>query len=429
MAPQRANQIRFGFSLFICCWVHVLTERYHQMASTHVIRWGMLGYGDRAMTRAQFDPRLRGSLRQILWRSLHWFIVIAFVFQSIGAASYIAGWRRHLTNHPNEFTSVMGLQVSHAFASQLGKYLITANIKVMDLCWGLISPKMTDQENWRTDQEHKNQQVLKTFMVKCIVYYYPFFYLAFVRDFVEGCHESECISALRQNMAVFIITQMATAVGKVLAQVGSTWWTERKLLAKVSKSPSASTHQYTYVQAQALRPAYGGDGDDYLDLTITLGFITMFAVVYPFLSFMALVSTLVKTRVIAFGLCRVTRRPTPQGQEGIGAWLLIVKFLAYVSCVTSVGLLIFSLHPLKDLGTTVKLGSFIISEHAMIALMFVIGMTIPRKSLSDELILEHHCKAEDLILASESRPVEAKGGSLVCLDPDTWRLIPKISII
>lgn len=425
MEEDSRRSLRNAFSVLMCAWVAHLTASYDQVTTTRNIIWGMAGYSDRGMVRPQYEPRLRGSFRERAIRLAHWLMVVAFVGQTIWAAEVIAVFRHDALQNPSGSVLLpLGLHLSNKAAADLGVYAVTANINIMSIVWDRISPIISDRENWRTDQTLKNHQVTKTFFVKCVVYYYPFFYLAFVRDFVEGCQGRECLHELRVNLAVFIITHIVTVIGNVVYQVGLSWYTEYALKRRVAKELNLS--QYSYVQAQAHRPPYAGDTADYMELSIVLGFISMFSVVYPFLAFLAFISNLLEMRILAFRMCRVLRRPVPRGQEGIGAWLTVMKFLTYLSCVTCVALCIFVLKPLKELDMEAKLGGFVITEHAMLALAYLVGQAIPSKSVSAELITENNDEAAERIVGGDDREVHATSGRVECLQPGTEGMLPGV---
>mmetsp|Transcript_39059 Transcript_39059/g.112216 ORF Transcript_39059/g.112216 Transcript_39059/m.112216 type:complete len:877 (-) Transcript_39059:108-2738(-) len=418
-------RLRNAFSVLMVAWVAHLTASYDQVTTTRNIIWGMTGYSDRAMVRSQYEPALRGSCRERAIRAVHWALVAVVITQTIWSAGVIAQFRHDKLANPEGVTQLLfGLEVSNTMASDFGVYAVTANIQLVNVLWDYVSPQISDLENWRTDQAQKNHQVTKSFLVKCVVYYYPFFYLAFVRDFVEMLDGGESLHELKVNLSVFIVTHIASVIISVVFQVASSWYQERSLRHKVSNE--LHMMRYSYVQAQANRPQYAGDTADYMELSIVLGFISMFSVVYPFLAFMAFVSNLIEMRVLAFRMCRVLRRPVPRGQEGVGAWLSIMKFLTYLSCVTCVALCIFVLKPLKQLDMEHKLGGFVITEHTMLALAYLIGQAIPAKSVSAELITENNDEAMERILGGDAREVEATSGSCTCLQRGTERLTPGV---
>jgi len=415
LSQDGVQTLRNGYAIFMCGWVAYLTSSYAQATTTSNLLWGMIGYSDEALPRAAYRPELRGSPRETVLRLGHWALAVGFVAQTVTTASLITSFRIYALDHRDAQIklTLLGLEMEYSTAAEWGVYLITANIKVMNLAWGLISPWLAEQENWRTDQMLKDQQVKKCFLVKFVVYYYPFFYLAFIRDFVEGCEGQECIHELRVNLTVFILTHIVTVIAQILVQVGMTFWNEFSLRKKMDALSSA--RNYTYVQAQALRPPYAGDMDDYMELFVSLGFVTMFSTVYPFIAFLALASNMIELRVLAFRMCRVLRRPMPRGQEGIGAWMQIMQVVTYLSCVTTVAIVVFALRPLKEMHSAQKTLYFVVGEHLMLAMAFLFARSLPNPSVADELVLERNQEATEEILRGDCVVMHARSGSRACL--------------
>mmetsp|Transcript_29871 Transcript_29871/g.75185 ORF Transcript_29871/g.75185 Transcript_29871/m.75185 type:complete len:872 (+) Transcript_29871:145-2760(+) len=418
---KSAEHIEELSAFAICCWVAYLTASYARVCTTNNILWGMTGYNDKGLQRPSYEPLDRGSLKETAIRLLHWVLVLIVVGWTVFAAAQISAFRqwalRKVEEKSEEKMSLLITSIDYQTASKIGLYLVTLNIKIMNFVWSSVSPKIAEKENWRTDQKLKNAQVSKTFMVKCVVYYYPFFYLAFVRDWVEGCEGDECVHELKSNLAVFIITHIFTVIANVLVQIAMTWWSEYKLKQKLAEVPKDEERKLSYVEAQAMRPAYSGDTDDYMELSISLGFISMFSVVFPLCALMSLVTNLVELRVLAFRMLRVVRRPLPRGQEGIGAWRGIMQNITYLACITSVGLLVCTTPRARTMKSLDQLKWFTIFEHMMIAFVYFLESLVPEKSLANERILEAHDAAESKIFAADSTPVKATKTNVTCLKP------------
>merc|ERR1711972_862335 len=128
----------------------------------------------------------------------------------------MGGWicRMRLDIKSNPEGEYFGLDA--ATAEMAGKYMITANIKIVAAIWNFVSPKLTGWENHKTKQELKSAMVLKIFIVKAVVYFYPFLYIAFAKRYFEGCGLASggdgCITELNENLAVFFATHIATVL-------------------------------------------------------------------------------------------------------------------------------------------------------------------------------------------------------------------------
>merc|ERR1712139_319387 len=93
------------------------------------------------------------------------------------------GFRSHALKHPDE--TFYGMR--NDAVEKGAKYLITANIKISSGIWCVLSPWLTDRENHKTKQDLKFAKVRKLFLVNLIVYFYPFWYISFIKEYIEGC--------------------------------------------------------------------------------------------------------------------------------------------------------------------------------------------------------------------------------------------------
>ena len=105
----------------------------------------------------------------------------------MAAVAFIQKWRIAISE--DRAGTTFGL--ANSVAERLFKYLITANIKIVDFAWTSLSVYLTEHENWRTDVDLKSNMVVKLFAVKFVIFYYPFFYVVFFQPFVEGCEGGE----------------------------------------------------------------------------------------------------------------------------------------------------------------------------------------------------------------------------------------------
>jgi len=276
----------------------------------------------------------------------------------------------------------------------------------------------------RTEQEKKDSQVFKNFVVMSFVYYYPFIYLAFIMPHVEGCdpvdrngdglfESNSCIQSIKANLFLTFIINLGTVVVMMCFELARKWWAERSERRSLEKS-GRGLNRYTDVEDQNKRQAYEGDTAYYLELMIQLGLVAMFSSILPSVTIIALVSNLIEVRVIAWKLIHICRRPAPLGQEGIGAWVYVMQFLCCLSAVTSVGLVIFVKQPLKSemkLSRADKYAMFIVAEHLMLMVVFFVASLTPPISGHTTLIMRQQEIAREKLLGSVRRRIDVQKGT------------------
>ena len=65
---------------------------------------------------------------------------------------------------------------------------------------------------------------------------------------------------------------------------------------------------------------YEGTFEDYLEMFIQFGYVTLFSSAYPLAALCALLNNVMEVRGDAFKLCFVHQRPFVQRAAGIGTW-------------------------------------------------------------------------------------------------------------
>lgn len=184
------------------------------------------------------------------------------------------------------------------------------------------------------------------------------------------------------------------------------WWKIRSEIKKTADKKNAP--EYTYVQAQAKCPPYDGDTNDFMELTLSFGFVVMFAVALPIMTFLFFLVNLVELKLLAYRMTSVNRRSVPRGQEGIGAWYGIICTVCYIAVAVNVGMACFTMHPIIDHPLAFRLGMFILLEHLMLFLMFFVQAATSEKALAQEEADAFNESVTDEIMGSQNERFEAK---------------------
>lgn len=128
-------------------------------------------------------------------------------------------------------------------------------------------------------------------------------------------------------------------------------------------------------------------GDDYMEMLVQYGYVTMFVVVFPLGPLLALLNNVVEQKVDMFKLS-VSRRPQCSDRSGIGAWLGCLEFINVVSVITNcfylcmvsdhLGMIIPSAYQEQLTGSTGgRFIAMVLLEHVMLAMKFLLAYLIP----------------------------------------------------
>eukprot|EP00440_Ansanella_granifera_P074413 gb/GFBE01080752.1/.p1 GENE.gb/GFBE01080752.1/~~gb/GFBE01080752.1/.p1 ORF type:complete len:884 (+),score=190.86 gb/GFBE01080752.1/:1-2652(+) len=375
------------FALIMCVWTTLANGRYNQFAGERAFLWGMLYETGDDVKLATYKPESKGGFKETFFRCLHWTVLCSIAFWTVFAAYKISSWRVEAKQNLSEDSPVdffWGIAVPSSVVYTYATYLITANIKICSYTWDFVSPMIAERENWATDQDLTDNSAFKSFIVKFIVYYYPFFYTAFCKPFIEGCgHDADgneigpegCQSELRANIGTFLICHLACTIFSLIVPIVQTriviWQEQQK----------AKSNAYDMLQLQAKLPPWAGStGIDYIDTVINLGFTTMFSCISPGMTILCLITIMIEVRLFAYRDTYLSQRPEPQVATGIGPWLSVMQAMAYISVIVNVAFLSFMMWPLRDMGMHHQLIYFLGLEHAVILITVVLSKAFPHKT-------------------------------------------------
>ena len=79
--------------------------------------------------------------------------------------------------------------------------------------------------------------------------------------------------------------------------------------------------------------------DEYLELVIQYGFITLFVAAFPLAPLFALLNNVLEIRLDAYKYVTTLRRPLAQRAQDIGAWVNILQIITKISVLTNVRIL------------------------------------------------------------------------------------------
>eukprot|EP00928_Gymnodinium_smaydae_P080099 TRINITY_DN63883_c0_g1_i1.p1 TRINITY_DN63883_c0_g1~~TRINITY_DN63883_c0_g1_i1.p1 ORF type:complete len:763 (-),score=163.82 TRINITY_DN63883_c0_g1_i1:131-2419(-) len=394
LSEDNQSYVQIGYAAVICCWAVCFSSLYTQRSNLKILQWGMQNWDQVASVRPDFQEALRGSFSEKARRGFHAFLACLMMAETLIAVFYISSFHvRAVQADPD--TLLYGIPAEKA--ARLSKYLITIHIKLADLFWTPFAAWLSERENWKTDTQVKLETVKKLFVVKFVVYYWPFFYTAFIKpNLYQDLGATSTLEELHASLLVFFISHIAFAFGMLVLGIVQQKFAVLSEIRAVRKSKP--TAKYSFLQVEAKSPAHPGDTDDYMELVLSLGFIMMFSVVMPMMAPLALVCNVIEIRLIAYRTSYVNKRPYPRGQEGIGSWSTIIECICSVAVMVNVALAVFTMHPIRDYSMSSKLAIFLVAEHSMLLLQRLVGAVIPAKSATQVVIEEKNASCIDEIL-------------------------------
>jgi len=124
---------------------------------------------------------------------------------------------------------------------------------------------------------------------------------------------------------------------------------------------------------------YPGTIDDYSEMVIQYGYVTLFAASFPLAPLLALACDLIELRSDAFKFVALVNKPFYQGAAGIGGWETVLEVMGVVAVITNCLLIGYTFNSVYLLFGEIysTLVVIVLLEHILLFIKFVIAVAIP----------------------------------------------------
>ncbi|XP_046389365.1 anoctamin-7-like [Ischnura elegans] len=223
-------------------------------------------------------------------------------------------------------------------------------IMAMSRVYENLALRLTTWEMHRTQTEFDDNLTFKVFIFQFVNFYSSIFYIAFFKGrFVgypghythilslrnEDCSAGGCLIELAQQLAVIMVgKQMINNAQEILVPKMKAWWHKKKVhLPKEAKTRWEQDYQLI-----------GNEGlfQEYLEMVLQFGFITIFVAAFPLAPLFALLNNWVEIRLDAHKFVCETRRSVAERAENIGIWFKILHMLAHLAVISNGFLIAFT---------------------------------------------------------------------------------------
>lgn len=214
-----------------------------------------------------------------------------------------------------------------------------------------LALKMTQWEMHRTQTEFEDQLTFKVFVFQFVNFYSSIIYIAFFKGrFVgypghyttffglrsEDCNNGGCLVELAQQLAVIMIgKQMINNAQEIFVPKLKTFIHRLKIKLDKTQIQSRWEEDYELIPNEGLF-------EEYLEMVLQFGFITIFVAAFPLAPLFALLNNWVEIRLDAQKFVCETRRPVADRAQDIGVWFSIMDALAQLAVISNAFLIAFT---------------------------------------------------------------------------------------
>ncbi|XP_027001436.2 anoctamin-7 [Tachysurus fulvidraco] len=243
-------------------------------------------------------------------------------------------------------------------ASLTGSVLNLVVIMLLSKVYTRLAKVLTQWEMHRTQTKYEDAFILKVFIFQFVNFYSSPMYIAFFKGrFVgypgnyntlfgirsEDCGASGCLIELAQELLVIMVgKQVINNVQEFVLPKFRVWWHKRKLHPAYSEKGANENDSLAPWEMDYRLLLCEGLFDEYLEMVLQFGFITIFVAACPLAPFFALVNNWVEVRLDAQKFVCEYRRPVAQRAQDIGIWFTILEVITYLAVISNAFLIAFT---------------------------------------------------------------------------------------
>ncbi|KAJ5072502.1 ngep-related [Anaeramoeba ignava] len=365
------------YSFILAIWITVFIEFWKRKSYTKALHWDTLFYEREEQIRPEFrgkmvvseitgeeEPYYPGWKRKFKY-IITYSVVCVFIAIAI-VASVEINRKRLLENERHLPTNEM---IGYSIATGVC-------IFVLNYLFQKVAPLLNDWENHRTDTDYENALIVKFFLFQFINSFTALFCIAFIAK------DPTYLSA--QLSSILIFRQAIGNVQEVLIP-----WIRGKLKIRKQKKKLRALQemgldmiQISPIETQSKFPRYDYTIDDYSEMMIQLGYVSLFSTVFPVSAILALLNNVIEIRSDSYKL-RAMKRPEPRPANGIGTWLTILEIMAFLIIISNTAFVAIAskdqLDPYFDssISDAQELWFLVAAEHILVFIKISLRYIIP----------------------------------------------------
>ncbi|KAJ8668107.1 hypothetical protein QAD02_009770 [Eretmocerus hayati] len=355
------------FAIFMSFWATTFLEMWKRRQAVLAWEWDLQNSDGDEEPRPEFETSVKTfrinpvtrereaylpvwsrTLRYICSGSIVFFMICVVLAAVIGTIMY----RISLVA---VFHSKGYFLKSHAkiFTSLTAAFINLIIIMMLTRVYQRLARWMVNMENPRTQTEYEASFTFKIFIFEFVNFYSSLIYIAFFKgrfyvhpgdlesrssEFfrirMDVCDASGCLSEVCIQLAIIMIgKQVFNNFVEILSPKLWNWWRKRSHVAATKDSSRPYTSWERDYQLQD--PGRLALFDEYLEMIIQYGFVTLFVAAFPLAPLFALLNNIAEIRLDAYKMVKEARRPLAERVEDIGAWYGILKGVTYMAVVSN----------------------------------------------------------------------------------------------
>ncbi|XP_022096905.1 anoctamin-7-like isoform X1 [Acanthaster planci] len=354
------------FAIFMSFWAVSFLEYWKRKQASLAHHWDVMDFEEEEeRPRPEFaakapmmeknpitgimEPYFPEDLRKKRWLTgvgiLCGMVVLVLIFM-VGVIMY-----RVLIDIPLSQNALLRNE-SQSIASMSSAVVNLILIMVLGQVYQTLAGILNDWEMHRTQTEHEDNLTFKVFIFQFMNFFSSIFYIAFFKGkFVgypgnytkifglrnEACSNGGCLVELAQQLLVIMVgKQIINNCQEVAIPKLKQCWLRYKLRGSLGDRESKRWEaDYQLVPNEGLF-------EEYLEMVIQFGFITVFVAAFPLAPLFALLNNWIEIRLDGSKYVCEVRRSVADRAQDIGIWYNILEFIANLAVISNAFLIAFT---------------------------------------------------------------------------------------
>ncbi|CAH1390645.1 unnamed protein product [Nezara viridula] len=362
------NPATVFFAIFMSFWATTFLELWKRRQAVIAWEWDLQYTEEDEEPRPEFEqtvntfrtnpvtrrkepymPPMQKAWKFVITISTVFFMILVVCAAVLGTIVYrlsvvtviYEGGNSFVKRHAKIFTSITGALINLVI------------IMILTRFYHFLAVWLTNQENPRTQTEYEDSYTFKIYFFEFMNYYSSLIYIAFFkgrfysypgdREFrnseftrIKGdvCDPAGCLFELCIQLAIIMVGKQFFNNFLELAYPAMINWWRRRAHKSVTKD---HTRAYTRWEEdyQLQDPGRLALFEEYLEMVLQYGFVTLFVAAFPLAPLFALLNNIWEIRLDAFKMVAQSRRPLAERVEDIGAWYGILQGVTYCAVVSN----------------------------------------------------------------------------------------------
>ncbi|XP_072374530.1 anoctamin-10 isoform X1 [Scyliorhinus torazame] len=259
-----------------------------------------------------------------------------------------------------------------ACALYLPSVLHTLYVTSMNVLYKTIAKVLTEWENHRLETSFQNHLTIKVMVFRFVNCFAALFYISFFLQDLE---------LLRKELAsLLVLTQIINQLIELLVP-----YLHKTLIGKgavLKKTMMENAPEIDKIKSQGQMPTFPGLFDEYMELFVQFGYVSLFSCIYPLTAVLVVVNNIAEIRMDALKLCHLFRKPFISPAANIGVWQTAFEMIGFLSVITNCFLI--SISPQVEeycAENNITSKNVLIwtvgVEHALLAIKIILAFSIP----------------------------------------------------